>query len=123
MNAKIDEINGKKDATANEKSLIPVLRMAIEANLRGIRFLPVNIFKSHAFQFLPEDGNIRMPFNSLPGLGDAAAQRIMEVRDEGDLYSIEELRERSKVSKAIIELLREYKALEGLSETNQLSFF
>lgn len=123
IHAKMDEINGKKDATANEKSLIPVLRMANEAIARGIKFLPVDIFRSHAFQFLPEDGNIRMPFNSLPGLGDAAAQRIMEVRDEGDLYSIEELRQRTQVSKSIIELLRANHALDGLSETNQLTFF
>ena len=123
INAKIDEINNKKDATPNEKSLVPILRMANEVIARGIKFLPVNIFKSHAFQFLPEGGNIRMPFNSLPGLGDNAAERLMEVRDEGDLYSIEELRERSKISKSIIELLRANRALEGLSETNQLTFF
>ncbi len=123
IKAKIDEINNKKDATANETALIPVLQLANEAILRGIKFLPVDIFKSHATQFLPEDGNIRMPFNALPGLGDAAAQRLMEVRDEGDLYSIEELRQRTQVSKSIIELLRENGALAGLSETNQISFF
>ena len=76
-----------------------------------------------AFLFLPEDGKIRLPFSSLSGLGDAAAQSIARVRDEGGVLSIEELRFRAGVSKAVIEVLRDNGALEGLSETNQITFF
>jgi DNA polymerase-3 subunit alpha (Gram-positive type) len=64
-----------------------------------------------------------MPFNSLPGLGDKAADKIIEARNSHDIFSIEELRELTGVSKAVIELLRRNHVLDGLSETNQFSFF
>ena len=85
--------------------------------------LPVSFSHSDAFLFLPEDGKIRLPFSSLAGLGDTAAQSIARVRDEGDVLSIEELRIRSGISKAVVEVLRENGALDGLSETNQITFF
>ena len=73
--------------------------------------------------FLPENGKIRMPFNSLPGLGDTAAAKIIEAREQFDIYSIEELRLHTGISKAVIEILRRNHVLDGLSETNQFSMF
>ena len=90
---------------------------------RGLKFLPVNLFKSEAFAFKPEDGKIRLPFSSLAGLGEKAAEKIVEVRNRENLLSIEELQMKAGLSKSIIDLLRKNGALEGLSETNQLSFF
>ena len=64
-----------------------------------------------------------MPFNSIGGLGDTAANKIVQIREEGEIFSIEELRTRGGLSKPVIELLRSCGALDGLSETNQISFF
>ena len=111
------------EATQKEKDMITTLQLAGECMCRGIRFLPVNIWKSDATAFLPENGSIRMPFSALPGLGDAAAQGIVRLRDSGDLYAIEDLQRRGGISKSVIELLRRNKALEGLSETNQYTLF
>ena len=90
---------------------------------RGIRFLPVDLLKSDAEAFLPENGSIRMPFNSLGGLGDTAAKKIVEVRSEGEIYSVEDLRERARLSRAVIDILRRNGVLDSLTETNQFSFF
>jgi DNA polymerase-3 subunit alpha (Gram-positive type) len=79
--------------------------------------------KSDATAFLPENGSIRMPFNSLGGLGDTAAARIVEVRGQGEIYSIDDLRRRAGLTRAVIELLRRVGVLDSLSETNQFSFF
>ena len=111
------------EATQKEADLVTTLQLAGECMCRGIRFLPVNIWKSDAEAFLPEDGSIRMPFSALPGLGEAAGQRIVNLRDSGELYSVEDLRQKGGISRAVIELLRRNKALEGLSETNQYTFF
>ncbi len=119
---KIDEINANKDATPNEKSLIPTLLLVNEAIARGIRFLPVSFFRSDAFKFLPEGDAIRCPFNSLGGVGDTAAQKIQEVRENNDIFSVEELREKAQVSKTVITILQNAGALDGLSETNQITF-
>ena len=64
-----------------------------------------------------------MPFNSLPGLGDKAADKIIEARAEHDIYSIEDLRMHTGISKAVVELLRRNHVLDDLSETNQFSLF
>ncbi len=111
------------EASAKENETCQTLYLVREAMARGVKFLNPDLKKSDATAFLPEDGKIRMPFNSLPGLGDKAAEKIIEARDANDIFSIEELRELTGVSKAVIELLRRNHVLDGLSETNQFSFF
>ncbi len=111
------------DATQKEASLLSTLNLVNECYARGIRFLPVNYFKSDAFAYVPEDGKIRLPFNSLGGLGENAAKAIAEARDSGEIFSIEELRVKAKLTKSVIEVLSKNGALEGLSETNQITFF
>ena len=64
-----------------------------------------------------------MPFSALPGLGDTAADKIVEVRERSEFYSIEDLRERTGISKSVIEILRRHGTLDGLTETNQFSLF
>ena len=64
-----------------------------------------------------------MPFNSLVGLGDTAAEKIIEARNKYDIYSVEELREKTGISKSVIEILRRNHVLDELSETNQFSMF
>jgi DNA polymerase-3 subunit alpha (Gram-positive type) len=92
-------------------------------NMRGIRFLPVDLYRSDVRRFLIEDGNIRCPFISLPGLGESAAIPIAEARKDGPFLSIEDLQNRGRAGSAVIEALRSQGALEGLSETNQISMF
>ena len=92
-------------------------------NLRGIRFLPVNLYRSDVRRFLIEDGNIRCPFISLPGLGESAAQQIAEARKDGMFLSIEDLKNRGRAGSAVIDMLRSHGALEGMTETNQISMF
>ncbi len=120
----MDEVRKKgTEATQKEKESADTFQLVLEMLSRGLKFLPVDLFKSEAFAFKPEDGKIRMPFTSLSGLGERAAEKIVEVRDREDLLSIEELQMKAGLSKSIIDLLRKNGALQGLSETNQLSFF
>ncbi len=124
VNDTIREIESKgNEATAKENETCSTLYLVREALSRGVKFLNVDLHKSDAAAFLPENGKIRMPFNSLSGLGDTAADKIIEVRGQYSINSIEELRERTGISKTVIEILRKNHVLDGLSETNQLSFF
>ena len=124
IDATLKEIEEKgNEATQKEAEQVTTLLLVKESLLRGVRYLPVDLYKSDAKYFLPEEGKIRMPFNSIGGLGDTAAQKIVQIREEGEIFSVEELRTRGGLSKSIIELLRSCGALDGLSETNQLSFF
>ena len=124
VNAAIKELEAKEhEATQKEKELLSTLYLVREALARGVKFLNVDLMKSDASAFLPEDGKIRMPFNSLSGLGDGAAEKIIHARDNFSIYSVEDLRERSGVSKTVIEVLRRNHVLDGLSETNQFTLF
>ncbi len=120
----IKDIEAKgMDASAKDGETLATLQLVREALARGVEFLNVDLKKSDAVAFLPENGKIRMPFNSLSGLGDTAAEKIIEARDKYEIFSIEELRERTGISKTVIEILRRNHVLDGLSETNQFSLF
>ena len=104
--------------------MLSTMQLVREALARGVQFLGVDLHKSDAKAFLPENGRIRMPFNSLPGLGDTAAEKLVEtMQNNPDLFSVQQLREGSGISKTIVELLRRNHVLDGLTETNQLSLF
>ena len=111
-----------KEASATEKEAFTAMQIVNEALSRGIKFLPVNLYKSDAKAFLPEDGKIRIPFACLAGLGESVALNIVKARDDNPL-SIEELAEKAKLSEKIVELLRNNGVLDDLPEQNQISFF
>ena len=123
VSATIEELSKKPDATQKEAETVTALSLAREALARGVVFLPVDLYKSDATAFLPENGKIRLPFAALGGLGEGAAQKIVEARADGEFFSIEELRERAKLNKSVIEILSQSGALKNLSETNQYTFF
>ncbi|MBQ7335031.1 MAG: PolC-type DNA polymerase III [Clostridia bacterium] len=110
-----------KEASPKEQASVTVLQLINEAMARGVRFLPVDLQKSHSYAFLPENGAIRMPFSSLPGLGESAAQNIIQARDEEPFFSVEDLQIRAKISKSVIEMLRTNGVLDNVSETDQLT--
>ena len=119
----LEERENKSEATQKDKELLATLYLVREAMARGVQFLNVDLKKSDAKAFLPENGKIRMPFNSLGGLGDGAAEKIIKARDNYNIYSVEDLRERAGISKTVIEVLRRNHVLDGLSETNQFTMF
>ena len=119
----IEEKQKKKEATANDDAQHSILLLVREAILRGVKFLPIDLYKSHSRYFLPEAEGIRMPFLALAGLGDTVANKIVEVREEGEIFSVEELRRKAGLSKTIVELLRSRGVFGGLQETDQYSFF
>ncbi|MBP3436845.1 MAG: hypothetical protein J6K61_02925 [Clostridia bacterium] len=124
INATLEALeNTGTKATQKEQEQHTTLLLVREALCRGVRFLPVSLMHSHATAFLPENGQIRMPFNSLGGLGISAAERIVQCREEGEIFSVEELRQKAGLSKSVIALLRRCGALDGLSETNQFTLF
>ncbi|MGN1346360.1 MAG: hypothetical protein ACI4V1_06215, partial [Eubacteriales bacterium] len=120
----LDDLNRRRnEISATEATTADALMLVNEYFQRGYDFLPVDIHKSHATKYLPEKGKIRLPFTSLPGLGETAAENIMNTMQSGDIFSVEELRTKAKVSKSVLELLEKNGALRGMSKTNQLSMF
>ena len=112
-----------KDASAKESSEYATLQIVNEMLARGIGVLPVDLYHSDARKFLVEDGKIRLPFLSLAGVGETAANSIAAAKDGGKYLSVDDLRERSKVSKSVIETLSQAGVLNGLPASSQMTLF
>ena len=124
LRKKMAEIVSKgKEASAKEQSAYSTFQIVNEMLARGIQVLPVDLYKSDSYKFLVEDGKIRLPFCSLSGVGESAAQSLADSRKDGEYISIDDVQIRSKVTKAVIETLQQAGVLKGLPESNQISFF
>ncbi|QDP40211.1 PolC-type DNA polymerase III [Radiobacillus deserti] len=121
---RIEEIQSKgNDASPKEKNLLTVLEIALEMNERGFSFQRVDLYKSSATDFIVDGNTLIPPFNAVDGLGTNAALNIVKAREEGEFLSKEDLRERSKISKTVLEYLDQHGCLEGMADANQLSLF
>ena len=121
---RIEEINEKgNDALPKEKSLLTVLELCLEMLERGFSFQKVDLYRSHSTQFLVEGDTLIPPFNAIPGVGTNAAINIEKARANGEFLSKEDLQQRSKITKTVLEYLDEQGCLTGIPETNQLSLF
>lgn len=124
IRAQIKELSDKTDLNAREKGILTMLELALEMKLRGLDFANIDIYKSEATDFIPEQDNIiRPPLNAIAGLGDAAAQSIVEARKDGEFSSQSDLLQRTKISKSVLDTLANYGCLRGLPESEQYLLF
>ena len=113
-----------REASPKEEGEFGMLQIINEMLARGITLRPVDLYKSEAKKFVVEEGEIRLPFSSLAGVGEAAAFSLREARETGGEYiSIDDLQARAKVSSAVIDTLREAGSLSGLPESSQTTLF
>ena len=118
------EIKAKgKEASAKETAVYNNLLIFNEIMARGIEILPVDLKKSHATKYVPEDGKMRLPFCALSGVGINAAVSLYEAAQAGNYLSKEDFQIEAGVSKAVIETLNSVGALDSLPDTNQMSLF
>ena len=128
VKAKMKEIKAKdKEATAVEQDMLTTLEVCYEFYLRGFTFEHVDLYKSHAINFIfskTNDKALIPPFSAIPGLGETAAWSIMEQREGKEFISVEEFSAACpKVSKTHIELLKAAGAMDGMPDTSQMTLF
>ena len=118
-------LNKGHEATAKEENMYVAMQVVNEMMARGVEFLPIDLYKSHATVYKLEDGKIRLPFMSMTGTGESAAVALMKARDdgEGEYMSRDDLQQRAGISKSVMETLDACGALEGLPQSTQMSFF
>ena len=124
VRAKINELKEKgNERSKKETDLYDILLIVNEMMSRGFSFLPVDLYKSHAYKFQIEDGKIRIPFSAMPGCGESAANGLYEAAQKKDFLSVEEFQTQSGASKTIIEMLDGLGAFGDLPKSTQMSFF
>ena len=121
---KIEELIEKgNERTKKESDLYDILLITNEMMSRGYGFLPIDISKSHATEYLVENGSLRIPFSALAGVGAAAAKEIYRTAQDGGFISVEEFQEQCSVSKTTIDMLKSIGAFGDLPDSAQLSLF
>jgi len=122
---KMKEIELQGNEAANkDKDMYDDLELVLEMYERGLKFLPVDLYKSHSSKFIVEDEGLRPPFTSISGMGNVAAEGIYAaVRNGEELKSVDDLRKRAKIGNAVVDLLKKFNCLNSLPESDQLSFF
>lgn len=126
---KMDEIKSLPKQGVKEKGVYALCELVLEMNKRGIEFLPIDLYESHANKFkLIDDTHILPPLSSIPGLGGIAAENIykaaQEAKKSGEpFFTREEIRLKCKVGNSVIEMLDRFGILEGIQETAQSSIF
>ena len=124
LGKRIKEIKSKgNDATTKEKNLLTVLEVSLEMYERGFSFKKVDLYESSASEFIVDGDALLPPFDVVDGLGTNAAIKIVEARKDGAFLSKEDLRQRSKISKTVLEHLDNHGSLDGMQDENQLSLF
>ena len=112
------------DAAPKDKDMYDDLEIVLEMYERGFKFLPIDLYKSDWDKFKVEDDALRPPLNSISGMGNVAAEAIFNaVHEETPISSIDNLKKRAKIGNSAVDLLRKFGCLNGLSESDQVSFF
>ncbi|MEX1307518.1 MAG: PolC-type DNA polymerase III [Eubacteriales bacterium] len=119
----IEKKQNEGEASNNEINMVTYLEVALEMYERDIGFLPVDLNKSHAKRYLVEGEYIRLPFVSLPGIGENAADNLYEQRKKAPYISKEDIKSRAKASSTVLSALEEFGCLLGITTENQVSFF
>lgn len=120
---KLSELDKLANLTAKDKGLQTILEMALEMYLRGFTFERVDLYQSHATKFIIQNNGLLPPLAALQGLGDTAAHNIVEAREGRPFSSAEDLRIRGRISKTVIDIMREHGCLAGMQETDQVTLF
>jgi DNA polymerase-3 subunit alpha (Gram-positive type) len=119
----IKDFENKPDINQKDKNVITILEMCNEMMKRGFKFLPVDLYKSDVSKFIIEDNALRLPFTAMKGLGETAAETIIEARKKGNFFSKDDLLTRTKISKTILEVMDKMGCTAGLPDSAQVSLF
>lgn len=114
----------KPDAPAKDKDKAYVLKLALEMYNRGFEMMDVSLTESNATEFKIVGDRLLPPLQAVKGVAENAAKQIVDARErEGEFLSIEDFRKKSGINRSAVEKLEAAGVFEGLSKTNQLSFF
>ncbi|MBO4981665.1 MAG: PolC-type DNA polymerase III [Lachnospiraceae bacterium] len=118
------EYKSRMDSLSNkEKDAYADMRIVQEMYARGYEFEPIDIFRAKSRDFQIIDGKLMPSLSSIEGLGEKAADAIVEAAKNGPFLSKEDFIQRSKVSKTIADLMGTLGLLGDLPESNQISLF
>ena len=112
----------KNKRTAKDEDKLKDLKLVLEMYARGFEFMPIDIYVADDIRFQVIDGKIMPSLASIEGMGEKAAKQLKDAAGKGKLISKEDLQAHSKIGKSAIDKLSELGILDGMPDTNQLTF-
>ncbi|MCR5655450.1 MAG: PolC-type DNA polymerase III [Lachnospiraceae bacterium] len=125
MEAELDALlnPSEEDKAKKDDNILKDIRIVQEMYARGYEFMPIDLYRAHSRLFTIIDGKIMPSFNSIDGMGDKAAESLMEAAKNGPFLSKDDLCERGKISRTIADKMDEMGLLGDIPESNQISLF
>ena len=106
-----------------EQDTLRDMRIVQEMYARGFDFVPIDIYKAKARHFQIIDGRLMPSLSSIDGLGEKAAEAVVDAVKDGPFLSVEDFSGRTKVNGTICSLMSDLGLLKDLPQSNQLSLF
>ena len=115
----------KKGDSASKKELdtLKDMRIVQEMYARGFEFVPIDLYTAKAQRFQIVDGKLMPSLATIDGLGDKAADAVVDAAKQGKFLSKDDFRDRTKVSKTVIDLMDDLKLFGDIPQSNQMSLF
>ena len=120
----MEEIRKKGDAASKkEQDTLKDMRIVQEMYARGYDFMPIDIYRAKAHRFQIIEGKLMPSIDSIEGLGDKAADAVVDASVQGRFLSKDDFRDRTKVSKTVIDLMDKLGLFGDIPQSNQISLF
>lgn len=119
----IRDFKKRGDLSGKEEGILRDGKIVQEMYARGFEFHKLDIYKAHSRLFQIIDGKIMPSLNSIDGMGDKAAEALMEAARGEPFLSRDDLKQRSKVPQSVIDKMNDMGLLGDIPESNQLSLF
>ena len=124
LNYFIKDYEKRKDTLPKKKQdTVKDMRIVQEMYARGFEFVPIGLYTAKAQRFQIVDGKLMPSLATIDGLGDKAADAVVDAAKQGKFLSKDDFRDRTKVSKTVIDLMDDLKLFGDIPQPYQMSLF
>ena len=120
----MDDYERRKDTLSKkEQDTYKDMKIVQEMYARGFEFVPIDIYKANAHTFQIKGDKLMPALDTIEGLGDRAADAVVAAAEEGEFLSLDDFRNRTKVTTSTIDLMNDLGLFGKLPQSNQMSLF
>jgi len=109
--------------TKKEQDTMKDMKIVQEMYARGFDFVPIDLYKAKAHRFQIMGDKLMPALDTIDGLGDKAADAVVDAAARGKFLSKDDFRDRTKVSKTVIDLMDDLNLFGDIPQSNQMSLF
>ncbi len=113
----------KDTLSKKEQDTYKDMKIVREMYARGFEFEKVDLYTAQAHRFQIVNDKLMPALDTIDGLGDKAADAVVLAARDGAFLSRDDFRNRTKVSKNVVDLMEDMGIFGDLPESNQISLF